>query len=104
MEYLGIKCRGGRGCPLGSCSLRRNDDCIPLWPLRPSLYPTRIDYVSRFESKPFRWNILESNAGGGGAPVPGTGWRGFSPSAAGALGQGNVGGLAERGLRRLHIG
>src|ERR1017187_6806765 len=68
MEYLGIKCRGGRGCPLGSCSQRRTDDCIPLWPLRPSIYPIRIDSVSRFESKSFRRNILESNAGGGGGP------------------------------------
>ena len=30
---------GGRGGPLGSCSQRRTDDCIPLWPLRPSIYP-----------------------------------------------------------------
>src|ERR1035441_7287108 len=59
---------GGRGCPLGSCSQRRTDDCIPLWPLLPSIYPIRIDSVSRFESKSFRRNILESNAGGRGCP------------------------------------
>src|ERR1039458_2413223 len=38
-------------------------------------YRIRIPFVSRFESKPFRKNILESNAGGEG----GGWWGGYGP-------------------------
>jgi hypothetical protein len=40
--------------------------------IRYSIYPIRTNCVSRFESKSFRRNILEPNAGGEGVPPPGS--------------------------------
>src|ERR1039458_52606 len=60
---------GGGGTRSGFVLTTPNRRLHPLWPLRPSIYPIRIDSVSRFESKSFRRNILESNAGEEGVPI-----------------------------------
>jgi hypothetical protein len=46
-----------------------NQKCAHLlWSYPAHDIPNRTDFVSRFESKPFLKNILESNAGGRGYP------------------------------------
>jgi hypothetical protein len=59
---------GGEGYPQENVPVSGSMCAHFPWPIRHTDIPNRTDSVSRFESKSFLENILESNAGGGGAP------------------------------------
>jgi hypothetical protein len=65
---------GGEGAPpIGTAPVSVSTFAHFLWAYPAYDISNRTDSVSRFESKPFLENILESNAGGEG--VPPQGWR-----------------------------
>src|ERR1035441_276892 len=60
---------GGGGTPRGTAPVSVSTCAHFLWPYPAHDISNRIDCVSRFESKSFLENILESNAGGRGACI-----------------------------------